>query len=197
MWQASSASSRGWMKCRLYLWSTFKRHVVKLPDEPRPVPAGMSAMLVISMFGSRDSREQQRLANDRMFHVFGTRRALDLRIANQELFQRRAVHRHVDVLRDGRRNREAAVRAVVRGQIRSAAAERNSKRAPADDHAMPPGLVRRATTRNPRDSSGSNATRSMTRAAAEMPSIDGPTNGSVQNLGRSSVVASCESLPIA
>ncbi len=24
---------------------------MKLPDEPRPVPAGMSAMLVISMFG--------------------------------------------------------------------------------------------------------------------------------------------------
>ena len=53
MWQASSASSRGWMFWRLKLCSTLSRQVVKLPDDPSPVPAGMSAMLVISMFGPR------------------------------------------------------------------------------------------------------------------------------------------------
>ena len=40
------------MKCRLCLCSTLSRQVVKLPDEPRPVPAGMSATLVSSMLGA-------------------------------------------------------------------------------------------------------------------------------------------------
>ena len=53
MWQAISASSRGWMFCRLNLCSTLSRQVAKLPEDPRPVPAGMSAMLVISMLGPR------------------------------------------------------------------------------------------------------------------------------------------------
>ena len=39
------------MKLRLYLYSALSKPVAKLPDDPRPVPAGMSASVEISMFG--------------------------------------------------------------------------------------------------------------------------------------------------
>ena len=49
---------------RFFMWacSALSRAVVKLPDEPRPVPAGMSAMLVIS---SRRSCPPQTVAAPR------------------------------------------------------------------------------------------------------------------------------------
>ena len=84
---------------------------------------------------------------------FGAGRALDLRVANQELLDQRPMHRDVHVLRDGRGHAETAVRAIVRRQVRPAATERNTKRASTDDQAIPPGLARLATTRKPSVSS--------------------------------------------
>ena len=48
IWQACSASACGLMTLRWRVCNARSSAVVKLPDEPRPVPAGMSAMLAIS-----------------------------------------------------------------------------------------------------------------------------------------------------
>ena len=47
--------------------------VVKLPDDPSPVPAGMSAMLVISRCGVVDADQLQRLADDRVLDLVDAR----------------------------------------------------------------------------------------------------------------------------
>ena len=74
MWQACSASSRGWMRFFWCACSAFSSAVVKLPDDPSPVPAGMSAMLVISRYGAADAGQPQRLADDRVLDVVDRRR---------------------------------------------------------------------------------------------------------------------------
>jgi len=75
MWQAISASSRGWMFWRLKLCSTLSRQVAKLPDDPRPVPDGMSAMLVISRLGpfTPQSRSASRMIGWRISATVLTR----------------------------------------------------------------------------------------------------------------------------
>ena len=52
------------------------------------------------------------------------------------------MHQHVDVLVDRARDEEAAVLAVVGGQVGSAAAERDPQRGPAEDDAHPSGRRR-------------------------------------------------------
>ena len=52
MSQACSASSAGEIRLFLCAWSAFRSAVVKLPEEPSPVPPGMSAIDVSSMCGS-------------------------------------------------------------------------------------------------------------------------------------------------
>ena len=42
---------RGWMMLRAWVCRARSSAVVKLPDEPSPVPAGMSASVVISICG--------------------------------------------------------------------------------------------------------------------------------------------------
>ena len=54
--------------------------VVKLPDEPSPVPAGISASVVISICGGPKSNSFRRFADDRMLDVFDGLDVLDLRV---------------------------------------------------------------------------------------------------------------------
>ena len=53
MSQASSASSCGCSSRRRCAYSALRSAVVKLPDDPSPVPEGMSASVVISTCGVR------------------------------------------------------------------------------------------------------------------------------------------------
>ena len=43
--------------------------MVKLPDEPRPVPAGMSASVVISICGVLEVHQLQRFPDDRVLDL--------------------------------------------------------------------------------------------------------------------------------
>ena len=58
-----------------------------------------------------------------------------LRVLQDDLLRERLVQRDVDVLVDGGRDHESRVLAVVGGQVRAAAAERDAQRAAGDDHA--------------------------------------------------------------
>ena len=69
MWQACSASSRGWTRFFWCVCSALSSAVVKLPEEPSPVPAGMSAMLVISRYAPSIPTQPQGLADDRVLEL--------------------------------------------------------------------------------------------------------------------------------
>ena len=87
---------------RQWVCSAFSSAVVKLPDDPRPVPAGMSAMLVIS---SRlaESAGVERLPDDRMLDLGDPRDPSKSRILDDDVLHERRVDRDVDVLVDRRR----------------------------------------------------------------------------------------------
>ena len=51
--QARLARSAGWSRRRRCAYKAFNSAVVKLPEDPRPVPAGMSASVAISICGVR------------------------------------------------------------------------------------------------------------------------------------------------
>ncbi len=81
-----------------------------------------------------DAGQAQRLADDRVLDVVDLLDALDLRVAQDDLFERGLHQRHVDVLVDRGGHQEPAVLPVVRGQVGAAAAEGDAKRAASDDH---------------------------------------------------------------
>ena len=86
---------------------------MKLPDEPRPVPAGTSAMEVISMLLSSILEQPQHLADNRVLHLARLRDSFDLGIANDEFLNECPVDRDVDGLVDGRRYQEPTELPVV------------------------------------------------------------------------------------
>ena len=125
MWQACSASSRGGIEV-LVAGSAGRcsSAVVKLPEEPSPVPAGMSAMLVISRCGWPSMPTS--LSASRMMGCWissGRVHHLHLRVLEDDLLGEGLVQRDVDVLVDGRRDHEAGVLAVVGRQVGPAAAQ--------------------------------------------------------------------------
>ena len=107
---------------------------MKLPDEPRPVPAGMSASVVISSCGVRRSHQPHRLADDRVLHLVDASTCSSFEYLRIMPGVHGRCDRDVDVLVDRRGDQEAAVLAVVRRQVGAAAAERDPERAARDDH---------------------------------------------------------------
>ena len=95
-------------------------------------------MLVISMFGPAMPVSLSASRTMGCSMSVDARDALDLRVPNEHLFERRSMHRDVHVLRDGRRHDKAAVRAVIGRQIGTAASERDAQRAASDDHQCSP-----------------------------------------------------------
>ena len=77
MWQACSASSRGWTMLRAWACRARSSAVVKLPDEPSPVPAGISASVVISICGVAEIELLERLAHDGMLDLVDRLDVLD------------------------------------------------------------------------------------------------------------------------
>ena len=138
MWQACSASSSGWTRWRLWACSVFSSAVVKLPEEPSPVPAGMSAMEVSS---SRLPSIFMKAIASRMIGwvssaASGTRSSFEyftMRSSTKGLVQG-----DVDVAVDRGRDQEAAELAIIGRQVGAAAAERDAERASDDDHARSP-----------------------------------------------------------
>ena len=108
------------MRCA---YSAFSRAVVKLPDEPKPVPAGISASVVISNLRRLELRKLDRLSNDRMMHFAGRLDVLKLRILEEDARRKRPHHSHIDVPVDGGGNEESLVLPVIGRQIRAAAAQ--------------------------------------------------------------------------
>ena len=107
---------------------------MKLPEEPRPVPAGMSAMLVISSRRSSQLDQLQRLADQRVLDVLDPLDLLHLRILEEDPRHEPVMQQDVDVLVDRRGDEEAAVLLVVRRQVGPAAAEGDAERAAGHDH---------------------------------------------------------------
>ena len=130
MWQAASAIASGVVAMRPPRLSAFSRQTVNEPDEPSPVPAGMSATDAISS-GLPSQWRQQRLAQDRVADVARVVHLLELRVLQAEALLEHRVGEHVDVLVDRPRDQEAAVRAVVGGQVGAAAARARCAAAPA------------------------------------------------------------------
>ena len=61
---------------------------MKLPDDPSPVPAGMSAMLLISSRRSSQLQQPQRLANQRVLDILDPVHFLHVRVFEEDLWQR-------------------------------------------------------------------------------------------------------------
>ena len=110
--------------------------MVKLPDEPRPVPAGMSAIEVISRLRISHVQQVQRLADDRVLDFVDVSTRSSLEYLTNQLAAQGLVQGDVDVLVDGRGDQEAGVLAVVGGEVGAAAAQGDSQRAASDDHAL-------------------------------------------------------------
>ena len=131
---AASASAPGVIEVRRACARPFSRQTVYAPEEPIPVPAGTSATEAISSgfprqwrssvsrrIGWRISRDLVDLLHLGVLHPVA---ALEDRVGE-----------HVDVLVDRAGDEEAAVLAVVGGQVGAAAAERDAQRRAAEDHA--------------------------------------------------------------
>jgi hypothetical protein len=76
----------------------------------------------------------QGFAYNRVLHLVHGLDQFHLRILHQQFLAERLVQRDVDVFVDGRGDDEAGVFAVVRWQVRAAAAERNAQWSAGDDH---------------------------------------------------------------
>ena len=104
------------------------------PDEPRPVPAGTSAITLTSERIAVPVA-QQRLAQDRVADLGRIVDLLELRVLHPVPALEDGVGEHVDVLVDRAADEEAAVLAVVGGEIGAAAAEADAQRRSAEDDA--------------------------------------------------------------
>ena len=108
--------------------------MVKLPDDPRPVPAGTSAMLLISSRRSShpSSRSDSRISGCLMSSIRSTSSICEY--LRKDARHESMMHQDVDVFVDGRGDEEAAVLLVVRRQVGSPAAEGDAQRASGHDH---------------------------------------------------------------
>ena len=136
---AASASSRGGSVVRRASASAFSRQTVYAPEEPMPGARGH--------VGHRGDLQRlaapvadQRLAQDRVADLARVVDLLELRVLQPVAALEDRVREHVDVLVDRPADQEAAVLAVVGGQVGAAAAERDAQRRAAEDDAhRPPG----------------------------------------------------------
>ncbi len=85
-----------------------------------------------------DAGQSQGLADQRMLHLVDGRDPLHARVLEDQLLDERLVQRDVDVLVDGGGDDEPVVLAIVRRQIRPAAAQGDSEGTARDDHAEDP-----------------------------------------------------------
>ena len=114
--------------------SAFRKHTVNEPDEPSPVPAGTSATTLTSsgspfQWRSNDSlRIGWRISR-------GVVDLLELGVLHPVAALEDGVGEHVDVLVDRPADEEAAVLAVVRGEVGSASAEAHAQRRSTEDDA--------------------------------------------------------------
>ena len=107
---------------------------MKLPEEPSPVPAGMSAKVVISICNGPKSNCLRALPNDRMLNLIDRLDMLDLRIFEVDARSKRLNHRHVDKLVDRRRYQEIRHARGSRREIGTASAKGDTQRTTDDDH---------------------------------------------------------------
>ena len=85
-----------------------------------------------------DPRRSQRFANQGMLHLVDRPDPLHVGVLDDQVLDECLVQRDIDVLVDGRGDDEPAVLAVVRGQVRPAAAQGNPQRATRDDQSLTP-----------------------------------------------------------
>ena len=104
------------------------------PDEPSPVPAGMSATLTISMPGCIVVALEH-LADQGVLDVLDPRDPLVHGVLQEVVVGEGRVDGQVDVLVDGRRQHRTALAPVVRGQIGAPAADGDPQRRAGQDHA--------------------------------------------------------------
>ena len=108
---------------------------MNVPDEPRPVPAGMSATLTISSDGPIGMQLERR-PDDRMLDLVDLLDALERGVLEEVVVGERPVDRDIDVPVDRGGDDEAAVPRVVRGEVGSAAADRDPERCTGYQHGL-------------------------------------------------------------
>src|SRR5205814_9948075 len=81
-----------------------------------------------------DLDQLQGFANDRMLDLLDRSRFLERRVFQQEAVNESAMNIDVNILVDRRGDEKPRMLAVIGGQICAAAAQRNSKWRPGDDH---------------------------------------------------------------
>ncbi len=108
--------------------------MVKLPDDPSPVPDGMSAKRGNFDLRRLEAEHLDSFANDRMLDFVDSIDMLKMGIFQIDSLGERSHHVDVDVLVDGARDQEAAVLAIIGRQIGAAAAEADAERATRCDH---------------------------------------------------------------
>jgi len=87
---------------------------VKLPDDPSPVPAGMSAMLETSSDFPSMPKQAKRLAKNGMFDLLGSRHPLHPRVLHNQIVNEGFVHGDVHVFIDRRGDQETFMLLVIR-----------------------------------------------------------------------------------
>ena len=106
----------------------FSSAVVKLPEDPSPVPAGMSAMLVISNDAASIPTSSKRFPDYGMLHFCDRRDALELGIFDDQSWDKRLMQCDINVPINGRCNEETRMLLVIGRQVGAAAAQRNAQR---------------------------------------------------------------------
>ena len=108
---------------------------MNVPEEPSPVPAGMSATLTISSDGPIGCCWSA-VSDDRMIDLVDLLHALEGGVLEEVVVRERPVHGDIDVPVDRGRDDEAAVPRVVRGEVGSAAADRDPERCTGYQHGL-------------------------------------------------------------
>ena len=129
------SAAETWLRCMAC--TALSSPTVNEPDEPRPVPEGMSAVRD-DLDAGADVVGAQHLADDRVLDLVGLVDPLELAVLEEVVVGERAVDRDVDVLGDRGGDDHAAVLLVVRRQVGAAAAEGDPQRRAGDQHAAHP-----------------------------------------------------------
>ena len=150
MWQACSASSRGWTRFLRWRVQRLEQRGGEAAGGAEPGAGrdvGHAGDLQVAAVDARPARSASRMIG--CCSSPRARDALQLRVLDDQLGHEGLVDRDVDVLVDGGRDQEAAVLAVVGRQVGAAAAERDAQRAARDDHrgVSRVGLARRSRAR--------------------------------------------------
>ena len=110
---------------------------MKLPDEPSPVPDGISAILLISSARGSTPAQLQCLADDGMSNLFGRFNPLKLRVFEDEIVVENIVHRDIDIPVDRSRDEKPFMFAIIGWEIGPAPAQADPQRAAHDNHRSP------------------------------------------------------------